>query len=117
MMLIYATLEAHAQSVVYPLRARIRRREPCGARRRGGDVAAAFRSAEWEYIRWALLAQWSLETLVGALFALDGPTQVEGYIGSGAGRTLRVTWGMRQGCPASGTRSHWAAVAGEASCG
>lgn len=44
------------------------------------DIAAAFPSAEWEDIRWALLTQGVPALLVEALFALFGPMQVELYL-------------------------------------
>lgn len=68
------------------------------------DIAAAFPSAAWEYIRWALTAQGAPPALISALFAMYGPTVVEIYLnGKPSGHRMPVTCGIRQGCPASGT--------------
>lgn len=68
------------------------------------DVAAAFPSAECEYIRRALDAQRVPPFLVDALFAMYWPAHIEVNLN---GRTtsirVAVTRGIRQGCPASGT--------------
>lgn len=73
----------------------------------------AFPSAEWDYIRWALAAQGVPQSLVDALLAMYGPTEVEVYFHcKPTARRMVVTRGIR---PASGTvwalhYDLWAAV-------
>lgn len=67
-------------------------------------IAAAFPSAEWEIVRWALERQGVPRALADALFAMYGPTAAEVYLnGRASGCCMPVTCGIRQGCLASGT--------------
>lgn len=67
------------------------------------DIAVAFPSAEWAYIRWALEAQGAPDAIVDARFrALWADACRYLRQRTGSGRSLQVTRGVRQGCPASG---------------
>lgn len=67
------------------------------------DIAAAFPSADCEYIRWALPALRAPAAVVDVLVALYGSTHLEVSLNWRAiRRHLRLTRGSRQGCLASG---------------
>lgn len=68
------------------------------------DIAVAFLSVEWAFMRWALLRLGVPAGLVDAIVRLYGSAFVHiVWEGGASSQSLLVTRGIRQGCPASGT--------------
>lgn len=71
------------------------------------DILAAFPSIDWGWLRWVLDRIGVPRCLIDALFAMYRGSEVEGVLhGHRMGLRLRDTWGIKQGCPVSG--SLWA---------